>query len=209
MGCPLCGSNHLEHFAKRVGVPVLQNVSFKSEMDAKKIKKGNIDLVSCKNCNFVFNASFQDVAYTENYENDQSHSAYFAEHVNNIAEKISRTINLLTGTVKIIEIGCGQGSFLKNLISKISSDINCQAIGFDPACREKNDDEKSKIQLIPEYYSQKHLNGEEYDHLIIIARHVIEHIAGIHKFFLESLGTNVRGRVGDMYFLKPRTLIGY
>lgn len=180
-----------DHFVSRNEVPILQNVSFENRKEARNIKRGKINLSCCRKCGFIFNSAFKDIIYTQTYENDQSYSHMFAKHVENLAVKVSKVINSLKGTVKIVEIGCGQGNFLKILSAQLSPDVEYQAIGFDPAYRSKDDDFSEHLNFVSDYFSKKYIAQDKFDNLIIIARHVIEHISNMHNFFSDFMGSSI------------------
>lgn len=200
MKCPLCDMDNLDHFVARRGVPVMQNITFPDRNEARNIKRGNIDLTCCRECGYIFNAAFEDIAYTQAYENDQSHSSLFAEHIESLVEKVRKTVNSLEGTVMIVEVGCGQGHFLQDLCNKLSNSTEYQAIGFDPAYRSSNENLSERLRFVSDYFSRNYIAEGQFDWLIVIARHVIEHISNVDDFLSEILRTNVLG--GAYLFLE-------
>lgn len=158
----------------RPRVPVFQNALYPTAADARVAMTGRLVIRICRQCGFGFNAAFESalVAYGVNYENDQTVSAVFAEHIDRMAEIVMRRISGTTrGTV--LEVGCGQGYFLKRL-NAIADPPLAAALGFDPAWRSTSTNPPLKIQA-------RLFDGAaaaEIDGPIdaIVTRHVIEHV---------------------------------
>lgn len=163
MKCKLCQGNNLSTIYTVPNVPVFQNKVYATVSEAQSIMTGNVELVMCSNCGFIFNADFDKriMNYDAQYQNEQAHSSYFQGYLQEIIE-------LLVGKKKIIEIGCGKGYFLE-MLRKNGFDI----IGFDPAY------EGDSPYIVKDYYSDQysHLNAD-----LIILRHVLEHIEDPLKF---------------------------
>jgi SAM-dependent methyltransferase len=185
MVCPVCHSVHLRHVLERRGVPVHQNLPAPTAAAARSCLRGDLRLVQCLTCGFVFNAAFDETLqrYSPDYENAQTHSSAFRSYLEGlIAELIDRYA--LTGKT-IIEIGCGKGEFLSRL---------CEAggntgIGFDPSYVAGRDEVAPCVTIIPDFYraGRAQTRGD-----FICSRHVIEHMAQPRQF-LEAL----REAIGD------------
>lgn len=165
--CHLCKGSIVKTIYRIRDIPVLQNRVFSSEKEARNALTGNIDLVQCKECGFVFNREFDHkvVNYDDNYENEQAHSTYFQLYIREIIDLLKSTSYLSN---KIIEIGCGKGYFL-NEIMKGGLDVT----GFDPAYDGDNP------RIIKDYF------GEKYNNIradTIILRHTLEHIEKPFEF---------------------------
>lgn len=147
--CPLCGSTENYPTAFRKDAPTLQNVIIDTRDAAASSPKGDIELRVCADCSFVFNSLYRQVDYTSDYENCQGHSPRFREHTARAARRVAHRVASLAGSVLIIEVGCGQGDFLRQVVSMIDGEKDFFAIGFDPACRAKDSD---KVRFVPEYF---------------------------------------------------------
>lgn len=119
MKCPLCGKDNSVTLTRRNNVPVIQNVIFRDAEASKKVSVKNISLEICRECDFVFNSEFDYVDYSVGYENNQTYSKAFSDYMENLAEKVVKKVEKLKGKIGVIEIGCGQGVFLKNIERKI------------------------------------------------------------------------------------------
>ena len=73
------------------------------------------------------------IVYDGDYENDQAHSPAFRTHMSEMA---GRALAMLPATerVNVVEVGAGQGIFLKGLTDKAGARLG-SATGFDPAWR--------------------------------------------------------------------------
>lgn len=165
--CHLCKGSIVGTIYKIRDIPVFQNKVFYREEEARNALTGDIDLVQCQECGFVFNRKFnyEVVNYDDNYENEQAHSSYFQLYIREIIELLKSTGYLSN---KIIEIGCGKGYFL-NEIMKEGLDVT----GFDPAYDGDNP------RIIKDYFSEKY-NKIRAD--TIILRHTLEHIEKPFEF---------------------------
>ena len=148
-------------------VPVFQNKVYATVSEAHKIMTGNVELVICSNCGFVFNADFDRkvMGYDAQYQNEQAHSHYFQEYLRELIELFAEK---RFHEMKIIEIGCGKGYFLEML-----RENGFDVIGFDPAY------EGNSPHIVKDYYSDQYsqLNAD-----LIVLRHTLEHIDDPLKF---------------------------
>lgn len=148
MRCPLCSSTEMHLIAVRENVPVLQNVICKTDAKAKAFPVGKIQLFQCASCKFVTNAVFDQVAYGEDYENYQGCSRSFSEYMDTRAKRIADCADTLSGSTLIVEIGCGQGTFLQRILHYMKKE--CDGLGFDPAYRGTATDRR--VRYISEYF---------------------------------------------------------
>jgi SAM-dependent methyltransferase len=112
------------------------------------------------------------MAYGGGYENDQSHSGVFEEHVHSLVEALLRRG---VARRRILEVGCGSGYFLRRLCR----DGQNSGVGYDPACRGATDDPASGVRFVADYYrgEPQHEPAE-----VVISRHVIEHVPAPRAF---------------------------
>lgn len=183
--CPLCHSDELILLTDRKNMPILQNVSFNSEKEARSIPKESIKLSYCKKCSFAFNSIHKKIKYSNEYENNQSYSQCFFEYKYHLAQKISSFINQLQGKILIVEIACGQGDFIKNVLEGLLPDIDYTVFAFDPAYRGEAN-QQGIVHFVSDYYSSEYFEGADFDEIVIIARHVIAQIPDPH-IFIENL----------------------
>ena len=116
--CPICDTQAPAAFLQRDGVPVHQNLLFDDPGAARAIARGRLELSACPTCGFVYNRAFDAslLAYGERYENAQDCSPAFAAHMRLLADEIVRAA---PEDARIVEIGCGKGSFLRALVDAV------------------------------------------------------------------------------------------
>jgi SAM-dependent methyltransferase len=171
--CCICRGNRATEILSREQVPTVQNARCRTEFGARAMQRGTIALVSCSGCGFIWNAAFDPALaiYGLDYENDQSRSEVFLSHMSAIADRV---LAALPGEgAKILEIGCGQGAFLK-LLARRNPSRRIVLHAIDPSYR--GDVSPSDAVIWRRFMDEDFIaaTGLEYD--AIIARHVIEHI---------------------------------
>ena len=193
--CPICNSCDCIKILEFNSVPILQNVIIESQEEASAFFKDIVSLYFCRNCNNLFNNAFKDYKlYGIKYDNSQNSSDSFMKHMNSVKEFVKANV-ILEGK-QILEIGCGQGDFLKLL----SEDISCECFGFDPSFKQNNN-EFNNIKFFKEFFDKNALERFEEKFDLIIMRHLIEHIQYPNEmldFLHESLDDD-----GKMYIEIP------
>jgi len=202
--CLICGSVKIEPVINFGRMPAHCNLLWPSEEDAKRAPRGEIQLWYCTTCGYIFNLLFdpQKMAYTQAYENSLHFSPRFQEYAEALAANLVERYNLYDKDV--IEIGCGQGDFLK-LICELGDN---RGVGFDPSyVREPVDDNSMRrITIIEDYYSSEY---SQYQADFIICRHVLEHIPSPFDFL-----TSIRQAISDInktviFFEVPNALFTF
>lgn len=144
---------------------------------------GELDIVHCISCGFIFNASFDPalIRYDKDYEGTQAFSATFNEFNKGLADRLAGEIGNDVG--KVLEIGCGQGEFLELLCS--SGKLKC--VGYDPAYRKGRTGRN--ITIHSDFYGE----GDVLDDLdMIICKMTLEHIHDPGSFL-----RTIRENIGD------------
>src|SRR5947209_6377768 len=82
--CRICDADQPVSFLTRTAVPVHQNLLCHDRQTAMSVPRGDLRLVVCTACGFVFNESFDasKLAYGSDYDNRQDSSPAFRQHVN-------------------------------------------------------------------------------------------------------------------------------
>jgi len=137
---------------------------------ARNAVRGHLEIVACLACGFVFNTLF-DLAlmsYGKGYENDQTYSPAFSEHVDRLAKRLLNESGVRDS--RVVEVGCGKGNFLRALVE--SPSFGNIGWGFDPSYTGPETDLGGRVQFVRSFYS-----ADCADLLpdVVVCRHVIEH----------------------------------
>lgn len=188
--CPICASR-AEVVLFRQRVPVHQNVVFDNREEARDIARGDLSLACCGSCGFVFNAAFDEskLAYGGSYENAQSFSPLFMEHMRGLAGSLVADRSVAEGHV--VEVGCGAGTFLR-LMADLA-DPSFSAEGFDPAYRGPESERGGRLRFVKAFFGAETRSGPA---AAVISRHVIEHIPEPVPFLEAVRGAATRGPGG-------------
>ncbi len=127
--CLVCGGHDIRSGLFWPAVPAHTVVLHHSPGAARDQPLGDMRLVNCHDCGFVFNKDYDQSLhhYRDDYEATQSFSGTFNAFNEEIAVEIALECAGHGGPV--IEVGCGQGEFLA-LLRQHGID---QLTGFDPA----------------------------------------------------------------------------
>lgn len=196
--CPICLSASPTLFLKRLSVPVHQNLVMNDRQAAVDIQKGDLELVHCEQCGFVFNQAFNEnkLSYGEQYDNTQELSSIFKEHIQTLVHHLIFEKKVQNCTVS--EVGCGKGGFIKLLIEK--EQFNNKGYGFDPTYLGPQSLYEGRLKFEKTFYN------EEASHLpvdVVICRHVIEHIQNPLKFLQLIRKTLIHSPHARLFFETP------
>ena len=179
--CPLTGSTNVKTIYEQKSVPLIQNKVYRTKEEAINAPCIDVVLAQSLDNGFVFSANFTDsiIDYDMHYQNEQSNSAYFRKHLDNVIE-IMEANNTLKG--KVVEIGCGKAYFMDMLL-----DRQVDIIGFDPTY------EGHSPKVVKDFFSDKYSDiGAE----LIILRHTMEHISTPFQFLQTIAAANKhRGKI--------------
>ncbi len=175
--CTVCGGADLRPVIEIPRVPVHCNLLWERREEALAAPRGDIDLVFCPRCGHLFNRAFAPhlTAYSQAYENSLHYSPRFQAYADDLAHRLTERYGLRGK--RVIEIGSGQGDFLRALI-RLGVE---QGIGFDPAYTPAPGDEDlgESLVVVPDFYSADHADR---DADLIYSRHVLEHVEAPTEF---------------------------
>ena len=185
--CPACGSDSIRTFYQHDNAPVHSVLIHHTRAEALNLTQGQIRLGFCESCGFIYNMDYdpnlQD--YSLEYESTQGFSPTFNAFANRLANHLVERYDL--HHKQIIEIGCGQGEFLKLLCERGDN----RGLGFDPAYvpgRVALTD-SGQPEFIKDYYSEQYAaNKADF----MVCKMTLEHIQPVAEF----VGT-VRRAIGD------------
>ncbi len=194
--CPACLNDSHDVILTRDRVPVLQNVIVPTPQEALNFAVAKLRICLCHGCGFVWNADFDPAAidYDAQYNNSVQQSQVYRAHQQAMAERILRR----PGNLFCLEVGCGEGEFLKVLSA---SGRLRGAIGFDPAHKGSYLLDAS-VHVIRGYFDEAAAATLPDDIDVVISRHTIEHIPD-PRAFIASIATYVKKRRLPLFLETP------
>jgi hypothetical protein len=149
---------------------------------------GELTLTLCEDCGFVFNSTFDAalVDYASTTEESQHFSGTFNQFARSLVSELTERgdfANWLT-----LEVGCGKGDFLEELVRQTGT----RAIGIDPGFIPERlpGPIGQRIRFMREFFDPSRID-EAPD--VIVCRHTLEHIHEV-RTFMEDIVTVSRGR---------------
>lgn len=213
LNCPVCGAKNSTLIDQREAVSILMHNVFDSAEAARRCKTGGLCVRHCDSCGFAWNAAFDPdrIVYGPGYDNAQGYSPQFQTHLD---QRIDAIFAAFPGDrpVNIIEVGAGQGDFLKRMQGRAGHRIG-RAVGFDPAWRgedgQRIDDGKdfsnakgSEIRMYRRIFDGEAASiAAEIDADLVLSRHVIEHVSE-PMAFLRAIRAGIVGRPATRLFLE-------
>ena len=184
--CSFCHGSDIETIYQGGKQPVFQNVAYPDPDSARRAPVGDMVLGRCACCGFVFNTAFDPslIKYDRNYQNEQANSPLFADYLAGVARGIAESVS---PGARIVEIGCGKGTFLGLLL-----DLGLDAYGVDPTYEGDNP------RVVKAEFNEESASMEAD---LVILRHVLEHIpdpAGMLKTI-----ARLNRRQGQIYIEIP------
>jgi SAM-dependent methyltransferase len=154
-------------------LPIFQNRMYENSEQARNCPTGDVLLVENQSTGLIFNQAFDPdvMLYDEHYQNEQSVSPLFLDHLNAVSIVLDRHLRNET----IVEVGCGKGAFLELLLTK-----GFNITGFDPTYEGEN-------PRIRKHYFSENSNIQAKG---LILRHVLEHIQDPYQFLLKLSAAN-------------------
>jgi hypothetical protein len=172
--CPVCSAREMVAIDYRPQVPILQNRVWPERSAARAAPVGALDMALCAACGFAWNRVFDAdrMIYDPEYDNDQMGSPTFSAHVDAMIKRVLAGVQPEAET-HLIEVGCGQGAFLRKLAltNKFAS-----LTGFDPAFRGKDGASIGGVTIHKRFFGPAALGLLTHPVQVVVSRHTIEHI---------------------------------
>lgn len=176
--CPACGYHVAVPFFDGGLKPLATLAWPKSMEEAQAIDCLPLDFYRCVECSHVFNASFEykRVPYSDKPNKMYNRGAIWAEFIREIQQKI---LSFLPPKSTVVEIGHGDGSFLRAL-ADLAPESNY--IGFDPHGSVQS---TNQVEFRNELFEPS-IHMEILRPTLVISRHVLEHLLN-PLVFLQNL----------------------
>ena len=169
--CPVCASGAVRLFLQRDRVPVHQNLVIAGRPDALAATRGDLAMVVCGDCGFVYNRAFDParLSYGQDYDNTQSHSACFDAYLD---QRVAHMVALDgVRAARVVEVGCGKGHFLRKLVQQAGA--RSRGFGFDPSYVGPSEDLEGRLVFRRSFYDA---SCADVAADVVVCRHVIEHV---------------------------------
>ena len=157
---------------KATDFPILQNRVYNTKEEALNCIKGDMNVVINKD-GYIYNLDFDSnkMNYDQEYDNSVP-SSFFKSYYSRIGEHLIEKYKLNSNSL-VLDIGCGKGTFLKQIFSECK--YAGRAIGIDPSYEGELSLIQNKLLFVQEYFTEKHLDKIDAISLVIL-RHTLEHI---------------------------------
>lgn len=178
--CPACGGRAFMPVVTIKDVPTNSCLMLESRDEAIAYPRGDIDLVFCKDCGFIFNRAFDPklTEYSERYEPTQAYSPTFLKFHEALAKRLVDNLGLRGKS--IVEVGCGQGDFL-HLLCRLGGNAG---LGFDPALDERRADQvpirADDVNIVADFFSSESARALKADFLC--SKMTLEHLPAVDRF---------------------------
>ena len=179
--CPACAGRAFAPVLTLRNVPTNSCLMLDTPEEARAYPRGDIALVFCEACGFVFNRALDAslTEYSDRYEPTQGYSPTFQRFHRDLAGRLAAAVDLRGKTA--VEVGCGQGEFL-HLLAGLGG---CRGIGFDPCLDGRRADVVGEraggVELIGEFFSDASIEGLTAD--VLLSKMTLEHIPAAGRFF--------------------------
>ncbi|QDT35903.1 class I SAM-dependent methyltransferase [Stratiformator vulcanicus] len=192
--CPACGAFGVTDFFEVHDVPVHVGLFYGSAREATQAPSGDIALSYCQSCGFIHNRLFDPslINFSPGYEVGLQYSETFQKFIEGVANRLIARFGLKRS--RILEIGCGNGFFLKLLCNLCEG----HGIGVDPAVPTVGDERAGRgtVHFIRDYFDADHAKLEAD---LICCLSVFEDIPNPGEF-LRILRSEIKQRKPAVYF---------
>jgi hypothetical protein len=187
--CVICFSPEVMRYFELRNSPFFQNVLSDDKSAAKGVPLVNCEFWLCRKCLCLFNPQFIEEKYSIEYNNDQSMSKAYRQHLDQVVAFFSGTLEKQS---PILEVGCGNGHVLRLLHEMGHLDVQ----GFDPA-------HAGGLPYVKQEYWKP--SGKRYE--AIILRHVLEANLSYESLLLSAAQELAQDGFVYLEFTNSRTIV--
>ncbi|MFT5711250.1 MAG: 2-polyprenyl-3-methyl-5-hydroxy-6-metoxy-1,4-benzoquinol methylase [Halioglobus sp.] len=183
--CYLCGSDQTYDFFELPPLPTQDGIMCGSQEEAYQVTTGSISLRFCRNCGYIGNEGHEPekVAF-DDYDFSNHQSPIYSKYTRELSQRLIERYDLKGKS--IVDIGCGEGEFLRTICGLGGN----QGVGIDPGfdnsalARQGGLD----IRFVREYYGPRHsqLRSD-----LIASRHLIS-LPNDPLGFIRLISSNLR-----------------
>jgi SAM-dependent methyltransferase len=199
--CKLCRHSEFIPIVTRPSVSILQNRVFEDVRLARSAAVGRLEIVCCTNCGFIFNRAFEPDNGRDNrehklrptparqsstlpvYDPSYDNAQFFSPCFEHMRERAANLLERSRALGSILELGCGQGTFL-DMLGIIAPERTF--IGFDPSSRRAS---TQRIRIEPCYFDRGTARRANGAIAAVVSRHVIEHLPSPVDFLMTIRAT--------------------
>ncbi len=193
--CYLCGSNQTTNFLHLPSVPTQDGIMSESARSAQSAVMGSIQLRFCQHCHYISNEGYdaEKISFAT-YDFSLDHSPLFRQYIDELCTHLIAKYNLQHKT--ILDIGCGDGEFLKTLCRMGQN----KGIGIDPGFdhSKRKVDPVLDIRFVQDYYDE---SSKELQADFISCRLVID-LLGEPIQFLKTVRKNLDNQPNTYVFFE-------
>lgn len=172
--CPVCGGQVAVVFFDGGKQPLATLAWPSSQNEAQSLPRNPLTFVQCPSCTHVWNHQFEydAIPYSKNPNRMFNRGGIWRGH---LAQTRDLVLSKLPKNPVVVEIGCGEGHFLRGLAEASSGGRFC---GFDPSASPENG-------VGVEFHARLFdpiKDTFEYAPDAILIRHVLEHLTDVSAF---------------------------
>lgn len=186
--CPSCDGHKLTEIYRLHGIPVQSCILLDSREAALAFPRHDLVLKVCDDCGFIFNAVFDErqVDYASTTEESQHFSGTFNLFAKQLVAEIASTYDL-DGKCTL-EIGCGKGDFLQELVTRTGT----VGLGIDPGFipERRPGVNGHTLSFQREYFNPATIKSSPD---FVVCRHTLEHISSVGRF-IRDIARVIDGR---------------
>jgi 2-polyprenyl-3-methyl-5-hydroxy-6-metoxy-1,4-benzoquinol methylase len=183
--CDACGEDRLVPFADLGDIPVLCGVHWEAHGDAVASPVGRMELAACPRCAYVRNVAFEPdkLVYDTTMDTNLHFSPAFQQFSTDLVESLNERYDL--GGKLVLDIGCGQGEFLRELTHLSGA----SGVGYDAMYAGEEGEQGAATFHCG--FAPRGAGLPEYD--FFTSRHWFEHLDDPYEFLVD-LREQARGR---------------